>query len=478
MDASYETALAIATDPSTTTQWRDEDPTVPPITTQHRPIFHTFLASLDSPVAHDQSTWRAITSNWLSFLSATSKYPSSALAPNRKIVQWETGPESNARRKKRFQDDARVRFSVQGAVWRLFDSTEALVERWPAQARLLMNRVTDGESATPLVSLMETFGKQRRWNSVWSSLICFLLYCHEERGSLKEMGLDLRSNLQNDLLDIQNALITEGYPEPGEDQDSGLVEQEIGSFILNLLTDTHATSRTNPLMWWMAVLVRSSLQQGSDDYISRGRFNRNILPMDLDARGRLDALLYYAKVFLLDMAFHTWEPVPKTQVLEVQKDLNIVDNSWIGQFSSERPACRPDNRTCDSPAWKSILNHIETTFAKYLGGQEGTAMRQIILYTHDAITLIISISISTEATSEYFSYAPSKRSTPTIANLIFFIPVNPISSNPNTRFFITSILALLAPGHGFGGRAPLPYRLKTLCPNASLSNYPVLFGLF
>ncbi|KAF2182308.1 hypothetical protein K469DRAFT_231526 [Zopfia rhizophila CBS 207.26] len=96
--------------------------------------------------------------------------------------------------------------------------------------------------------------------------------------------------------------------------------------------------------------------------------------MDLDARGRLDALLYYAKVFLLDMAFYTWEPVPKTQVLEVQKDLNIMDNSWIGQFSSERPACRPDNRTCDSPAWKSILNHIETTFAEYRGGQEGTAM--------------------------------------------------------------------------------------------------------
>jgi hypothetical protein len=58
--------------------------------------------------------------------------------------------------------------------------------------------------------------------------------------------------------------------------------------------------------------------------------------------------------------------------------LNMVDNTWMGKYSSTRPTEQHDGRTCDTPAWKSVLEHVEKTFAKYLVQSGGTPMRQIL----------------------------------------------------------------------------------------------------
>lgn len=384
MESSYQAALAAATDSSINTQWQDERPDVPTIAPQHVSVCQDWLASIDFPALHQQSStmWHAISSNWISFLSATSKNPSPILAPNRKKIQWGPGRESNADSKRRFRTDTRVRISVQNALWRLFDSKEALVERWPAHARLTISRAVNENSTIPFASLFEDFAKQRRFNSVWSSLICFLLYCSEEDGSIEEMGLVLSEDLEDDLLDIQNALIFDKFPMAEENIEQGQTEEEIYSLILKLLTDTNATPTTNPLLWWIAILVRSSIEQGSDDYISRGHFGRNILPMDLDIQGRLEGVLHFAKVFLLDLAFTTWKPVPNTQLLEVQEELNAVDNQWISKFDSTKPTSYSDKRKCNSPAWNGILDHISITMLKYIK-VEGTVMYSIMSLVGD-----------------------------------------------------------------------------------------------
>ncbi|KAH9859284.1 hypothetical protein J1614_012198 [Plenodomus biglobosus] len=380
MASTYEAALAIATHLSVKTQWQDEGPNVDPVDNRHIPFLQTWLTTLNSPVASEPSIWLAIKSNWISFLAATSKHPTTVLAPNRKRIQWEQGTESDAHARKRFWDDQRERVSIQGAIWRLFDGKEVLVERWPRETRVMMSRHIESNCQTSLKSLMDNFGKQRRFNSVWSSMICFLLYCHEEDGSLETMGLHLSEDLQNELLDIGQALIYEDYPKPGDGGKAGLVEQEIYDFIMNILTDTSATPKTNPLLWWTTVLVRLSLEaNGEEDFISRGRFCSNILPMDLNVQQRLEGIVHFAQVFLLDLAFNTWQPIPETQLLEVQSDLNVVDNTWIGKYNSPRPAAQNDGRTCETPAWKSVIKHVEKTFAKYLEDQVGeTPMRWII----------------------------------------------------------------------------------------------------
>jgi hypothetical protein len=379
MASPYNAALANATHPSVKTQWSDEQQNLPSVNARHIPILKTWLTTVDSPAASETTTWLTIKSNWISFLAATGKNPSTVLAPNRKRVQWGNGPESDAQAKKRFQHDQRERLSIQGAIWRLFDGKEALVERWPRETRLVINRVVESNCQSALVALMDDFGKQRRFNSVWSSMICFLLYCHdEEDGTLGKMGLQLSEDLQDDLLDITQALIYEDYPKPGDAGEVGLVEQELHSFIHNILTDSTSGPETNPLLWWTIVLVRSSVEDGPDDFISRGRFRSNILPMDLDIQQRLEGIVHFAKVFLLDLAFASWEPSPKAQLLEVQNDLNVVDNTWMGTYSSPRPTRRRDERTCDTPAWRSISAHLEKTFHQYMGEAGQTSMRHII----------------------------------------------------------------------------------------------------
>jgi hypothetical protein len=197
--------------------------------------------------------------NWISFLSATSiKDSSTVLAPERRRFQWMQGSEpgeddmmhvwsrrrvisqeqnsnTSANDKLRFRHDRRQRLCVQSAICRLLDNKEALVERWPEESRVLMNRIGQSDYRTPLTSLMDDFGKQQRFNSVWASMIYFLLYCSDESGCLEKIGLHLSEDLQEDLIDIQQALLYDGYPKPGE-EGQGLVEENINMFIVNIFS--------------------------------------------------------------------------------------------------------------------------------------------------------------------------------------------------------------------------------------------------
>lgn len=74
----------------------------------------------------------------------------------------------------------------------------------------------------------------------------------------------------------------------------------------------------------MGILVRSAIA-GEKDFISSGWFNNNPMPMDADIRGRLQAMVHYSKVLVLDHALLSWLGKPEW-VMEVQRDLNSVDN--------------------------------------------------------------------------------------------------------------------------------------------------------
>ena len=79
--------------------------------------------------------------------------------------------------------------------------------------------------------------------------------------------------------------------------------ETILSFPTKALVKKISTARNNPLVWWVAILVRSTIS-GEEDFISSGRFNKNPMPIDLDMGG-LGAMVHYSKVFVLDYAFNT-----------------------------------------------------------------------------------------------------------------------------------------------------------------------------
>src|SRR5438045_8670182 len=108
------------------------------------------------------------------------------------------------------------------------------------------------------------------------------------------------------------------YGERGQspNRQSGPVEEGVLQLVTRFVIDRQATCTRNPLLWWVGILVKSSLQAGADDYISRGRFNVNILPMDLDIRARLQGILHYSKVLILDHKMHKWEAT-KSRLMNV-----------------------------------------------------------------------------------------------------------------------------------------------------------------
>ncbi|KFY96170.1 hypothetical protein V500_02554 [Pseudogymnoascus sp. VKM F-4518 (FW-2643)] len=136
-------------------------------------------------------------------------------------------------------------------------------------------------------------------------------------------------------------------------------------------------ARDNPVLWWVGILVQSSLQAGADDYISRGRFNVNVLPMDQDIRARFEALLH-SKVLVLDYTMATWQ-TSKPRQIEVRGDMAAIDLSWINADDDQRRRADAYKHDCGSEAWKDILTHLQRQCSQYLAKEGGTVVGQLRL---------------------------------------------------------------------------------------------------
>jgi hypothetical protein len=388
MPPNYEQVLTSLTGPTKTSQFLDDRYDLLPVNPQHHPFLQATLISTNSPIAQDPNVWHATTTKWIAFLSATCPTPSPILSPLSKKFRWGDRPESAQDQRERFNLDRRTKRSLQCATWRLLDNLEALSERWPKPARLILNRIPHGPDTLPFQSLVDDFHKERRWNSVWASFVTFLLHAFDDN-ALPEMGLrvpeypdcdddgdDDDDSLENTLIDIQEALLYENYPIVTDDS-PGLIEDKLHTLFLKLLVDPCPSPESNPLQWWLNILIRSALADGPDDYISRGRFSSNILAMDLDIRDRIEALLHFSKVLLLDHAFNSWKPSPES-LKEVQDDLNRVDITWIGTHGGDRPDPSLDRRTYDSPAWQHLLTHLENELQGLLSPTSSTITGYIL----------------------------------------------------------------------------------------------------
>lgn len=362
-------ALQQATGSTVQTQWADEQWGVPPIREQDRNTYNIWLQSMP---ALSSQTWSAIQKNWIAFLSATSLKPNATLAPNRKKVQFGSGfGTAQQQERQRFRTDRDLRRAIQKAIWSLFDETEALTERWPRQARLILNRVVNPTTNQPFQTFAakSSWPRRRRLNAVWTALLCFLVQAADDDGALEEMGMRLSEDTYDDIMDIMQAQL---YDDPEA------MQQAVGDLCCNMIVDPHPTPSTNPLLWWMVVLVQSAVDPlQRDDYVSRGRFIGNILPMDMDICTRVEAVQHYAKVLVLNRAFRTWEPHPRDKIIEVGADLDIVDNMWLNADTDKRPPDDRDTRTCDSAAWREMLDRLDTDAVMYLGGQDRTVLGQV-----------------------------------------------------------------------------------------------------
>ncbi|KAL5611145.1 hypothetical protein FOBRF1_007401 [Fusarium oxysporum] len=258
---------------------------------------------------------------------------------------------------------AKKREATKGAFWEKMDGLEGLSERWPVKARRTINQTAEGPDARPFESLAAIWDldKRRRYQE-----------------SLEDMGLELDEELEEVIVDISLA-VAPGSHFFADDDDP---KDAIQGFLTKLITDESVTARKNPLLWWTSILVRSAISGNETKYfISRGTISMNMLPPDLDIKGRIEAIGHYSKVLILDKAFMGWRTGrPDREVLaeEIAQDLNEVDNEWLNIEDGPRPDDRLDRRMCQSPTWKMMLKHLEQEVNQWLGGQkEKTTMWEI-----------------------------------------------------------------------------------------------------
>ena len=325
----------------------------------------------------DNGIWENIKRNWIGYLSATSTAPDATLAPNRKAVRFTSGEEGAGEQRRRFSDDRKRRMSIQSAFWNGLDAIEAMTERWPRAARAALNRMDGGEDRGAFESLasVRDLGKRRRYQAVWTSLVGFLMHSVSE-GTLEEMGLQLDEDQIDDVLDIEQEVWSVDLRAIARRREKGGFENvwaPIQQLLFKALGRPNSTARNNPLVWWMTVLARSVVSD-KEDFIGSGRFRNNPMPMDVDIKGRLGAMVHYSKVLVLDHAFWSLPEEGTPWVMEVQSTLNMVSIEWINDAEGRRPDESSDKPLYSSVAWQVMVAHIKGLSETYLGGRAKTSI--------------------------------------------------------------------------------------------------------
>jgi hypothetical protein len=374
---TYTAALESSTQ-SLRTQWPHEQSGVPPIQAVDRARYQKWLESMDFPAASNTQVWEAIKTNWISFLSATGTLPADSLSPRRKVVTWgPPGPETPQDMTKRFKQDRWIRHHIQVAAWAKLDGLQVLAERWPVPIRTFVNQAGGETEEVPFESWAAkmNLNKRRRGDSVLTGLLCFLVYSCEA-GTFEEMGLFLSEDVVDDILDMAVAESLNSVEFRSSQGSIVALEEAIGDILARQVTDPMATARTNALLWWVCVLVQSSLSTSGNDYISQGRFDLNIFTMDMDIRERLEALLHYSKLLVLDLAMQTWQPSTE-HLREVQDSMRKIDLQWLNADDDQRPLASVERSDNNTTAWKDITGHIQRQSRAFLGEQPGTVARQL-----------------------------------------------------------------------------------------------------
>jgi hypothetical protein len=263
--------------------------------------------------------------------------------------------------------EAGVRRKIADAVSEIFASRSAWVERWPARVRATLNR----NSGRPNSAELEPFTtwarprdleKREQSVAVWYNLLCFLVYHWGDFGAagcLERMGLSLTIERLKELVDDMSI-----YGKM-ERRTKAAMKEVVEEFCVTAVMDKDPSSKTNPLLWWVGVLIQSEvLDHQARLPIARGEDV-------LDFPGKLEALNHYARVLTLQDAFQSWlnlkPPAPSEWNVEVIQGLDRRSMEWVDE-DQERPQVNiwDEQRMVMSPAWQSCISHVRDFVQEWL----------------------------------------------------------------------------------------------------------------
>lgn len=179
---------------------------------------------------------------------------------------------------------------ISGWVVHTFTLPNVMVERWPSRLRHMLNE-SSGRSPRN-VRPFETWArprdieKRKQAISVWSSLLAFLVFHWQgygADGALEAMGLHLSWQLK-DLVDtIRIYAELEGHFR-------NAFTEAVKEFFTLVIMDANATPRTNPLLWWLAMLIQTEVLDHQPRWQLEG------VQDHLDLPSKLEAIDHYARL--------------------------------------------------------------------------------------------------------------------------------------------------------------------------------------
>lgn len=312
---------------------------VPAISVEDRSICEEWLRSVD--VSELDERWGAIKKNWKEFLSTTSP-------PTRRSMPTV---------------DRHQRLAVQEGLRKRMDELETRSESWPEAARLTLNQQFGGQETTASLSARRSF------QAAWIGMVCFLVYSWKGE-KLEEMGLMLQKGQEQSLDKLVQLLTVDRVK-----MDS--LHEAVHGLLLRAVTDGSSTIKNNMVLWWMAILVRSAVARDEqEDYISRGRFTVNILPIDIGLRQRVEALGHYSKALVLDREFCAWKGEERC-VGDIMSQLRQVDDKWP---THEHELClddKRDKRKFSSNVCAQMVGHQGVEGDQFLEATQGMVVYEV-----------------------------------------------------------------------------------------------------
>lgn len=257
-----------------------------------------------------------------------------------------------------------------------FTFANSMINRWPMSVRRILNR----SQPTPPLSGNETdnyhiqpppfhtwaqprfLERRKQAVAVWYNLLHFLVLNWSgyggKNGQLYLLGLQPTRRCC-DIIDDLRLYAT--LPSPLRPRRKAVIDM-VEEFFFLVIRDPKPTPRTNPLLWWIAVLIHSEVNEPQPRLPIPG------LEDTLTFSTKLEALDHYARVLVFHQTFMHWtsrpgilQPVPAWKH-EVPLWVDAVDISWVDRDRETPPSLHEPDLT--SQGWTdfhdTLRNAVDT----------------------------------------------------------------------------------------------------------------------
>ena len=251
----------------------------------------------------------------------------------------------------------------------------AVVERWPETIRTKLNQTSGNDrEVLPFDSWYGPPGLKRRMQStrVWTDLIqFFVLEYHinnftwsndnssvtmrDSTGYLSEMGFmtSEEDDLGDDIMDVVQ----------GSFFGIDIMKNSIHGLCINFIMQADPTPRNNPLLFWVGLCLQT------EEFGNQQRLEFGSLKDELTMREKLEALVHYARVFIMDYAYTSWLRSDSTAdewKTAVEDALNSKNWGWIDRGLSRPVDQQGDPPDFSQPHWEAFKTHFEVLHRQWL----------------------------------------------------------------------------------------------------------------